>query len=666
MPLHDLWVQLWDTTLVVVRIDSECMLQRVRWIFDGEPASGRKTGGGIADHLFERSIDSFVRETVQNSNDQRRKDLQGAARVEFAIHTLSGAVALEFLARIDWPNLSDHLLGVTRTRALSKTRISRVLEMTLSPRPSMNVLVLSDYGTYGLYGDERQAEPNFANLVRHALMTDDADPERGGTYGLGKAVLWAHSDISTVLFHSLPTLKPGVDGRASPDPAGARFIGRSSLASHAVGAVSYDPDGWIGDVVADAAGREWARSVRGELADSALPEWLLPKRKGDDLTGTSVVIPFFGAIGREVDASADDLCRSIRGAVNHWYWPAIQSGQLVVDVSRHENGDEIETETANGTDGVAEFVAAWAASTGELVEAATEDRQVCEKSVMVQSPATRDSDEVPVVARHRGAEAPARLRIMRVDSVTSNRHNTIALVRGPGMVVKYMRPPALGADVPGFVGVFEAGVRHPEQSTSHPHIERFLKAAEPPAHDDWVATTDRMQKEYLPGAGVRLDAMKTEIGAKVREALAAPVTDNDDGPPELARKFDLPGDKTEPATRLTMQSPRFDASRKGWVVRATMSVDKGLSATPWSFEWTVEVENSFGSSPTLDVESARCVTPSALPCRRSGRGFVVDVPAETRQVTVEMFVAGDQTNTPKLVRDRMVLAVNGFARRARG
>jgi hypothetical protein len=34
-------------------------------------------------------------------------------------------------------------------------------------------------------------------------------------------------------------------------------------------------------------------------------------------------------------------------------------------------------------------------------------------------------------------------------------------------------------------------------------------------------------------------------------------------------------------------------------------------------------------------------------------------------VTVEMFVAADQTNIPTLVRDRMVLAVNGFARRVR-
>lgn len=101
------------------------------------------------------------------------------------------------------------------------------------------------------------------------------------------------------------------------------------------------------------------------------------------------------------------------------------------------------------------------------------------------------------------------------------------------------------------------------------------------------------------------------------------------------------------------------------MVRATMSVDNKLSATPWSFEWTVEAENSFGSSPTLDIESASCVRPSALACRPSGRGYVVDVPAETRQVTVEMFVAADQTNIPTLVRDRMVLAVNGFARRVR-
>ena len=46
-------------------------MKNVKWIFDPLPPSESEGGGDPAEHVFDQDLDTFVREVLQNSKDQR-------------------------------------------------------------------------------------------------------------------------------------------------------------------------------------------------------------------------------------------------------------------------------------------------------------------------------------------------------------------------------------------------------------------------------------------------------------------------------------------------------------------------------------------------------------------------------------------------------------------
>ena len=66
-------------------MDDQC-----EWIFDPRPPAGIIAGGSVLDQVFARKIDTFVRETTQNSNDQRSSGSTEPAKIDFHVHTISG------------------------------------------------------------------------------------------------------------------------------------------------------------------------------------------------------------------------------------------------------------------------------------------------------------------------------------------------------------------------------------------------------------------------------------------------------------------------------------------------------------------------------------------------------------------------------------------------
>ena len=76
--------------------------------------------------------------------------------------------------------------------------------------------------------------------AKSASKLSSSGPQgQGGAYGLGKAVLWRASRLSTVLFHSILSVPAEGRGRS-------RLIGRCDLSWHEYGAVSYAGPGWFG------------------------------------------------------------------------------------------------------------------------------------------------------------------------------------------------------------------------------------------------------------------------------------------------------------------------------------------------------------------------------------------------------------------------------------
>src|SRR5690349_20968213 len=77
------------------------------WIFDPAPPSGSRRGGLANAQVFDPTLDSFVREVLQNSRDQRLND--NRVDVRFTLTDVSGAELDMLLQAICWPQLREHL-----------------------------------------------------------------------------------------------------------------------------------------------------------------------------------------------------------------------------------------------------------------------------------------------------------------------------------------------------------------------------------------------------------------------------------------------------------------------------------------------------------------------------------------------------------------------------
>ena len=220
------------------------MNDQCEWIFDPRPPAGIIAGGSVLDQVFARKIDTFVRETTQNSNDQRSEGSTEPVKIDFHVHTISGDHLDKALDAIGWNQFRQHLDVVSAEPTLRQTRYRKAGDQFIgSPgkRKEARFLVISDFNTKGLMGGEFERSDNYAPLVRHQLVTNnEGATDRGGSYGVGKSVLWAFSDISTVFFHS--KFKVGPD-RANTQ---TRFIGRAILSSHEIGNDKWQSDGLFG------------------------------------------------------------------------------------------------------------------------------------------------------------------------------------------------------------------------------------------------------------------------------------------------------------------------------------------------------------------------------------------------------------------------------------
>ena len=75
------------------------------WIFDDLPPSGARRGGDPSEHAFKQDLDTFVREVIQNANDQSR----GHPEVLFSFKELSGPELTAFQHALDWATLTEHI-----------------------------------------------------------------------------------------------------------------------------------------------------------------------------------------------------------------------------------------------------------------------------------------------------------------------------------------------------------------------------------------------------------------------------------------------------------------------------------------------------------------------------------------------------------------------------
>ncbi|RMG97523.1 MAG: hypothetical protein D6705_08560 [Deltaproteobacteria bacterium] len=533
----------------------------IDWVFDPLPPSRGRRGGEPAGHAFRHHIDAFVREVVQNANDQRLGD----AEVHFRLRTVAGAALEDFLGALAWPTLEAHL------RAAVKSPSGRAIADALSAlqeHEELTLLQIEDRNTVGLVGDELEGESNFRALARDVLFSHKQDDTAGGSYGLGKSVLWTFSEFRTVVFHSV--LSKHERGQVSP-----RLIGRAELGSHTLpNGDGFQGPGWFGRVVEDDRGRR-AESVWG-VAARQIAAKLGIDRRDEAGTGTSILVVGFRDPTTDEAQSITVLSEAFRSATVRHFWPAlfgIPGRPLVVWVATPDGGSPVRMRDAPECEPFQQCYAQRADATDRLERPG----DVVVREIPVEVPGLRP--------KGKAVRGSVRLCVRHAADAETRLQGHIALFRGPGMVVTYRDKRRIALAARPFHAVLACGLaRAPEAPTEADRaIDAFLRAAEPPGHDAWHPT-DNLRQRYQRGFRKAIDDLFRAVDKALREIVVPSPRHGAPGPDLLRRRFPVgrsgtPPRPEPPVFTIRDLEGRFGAGR--WHFTGTISPENLPDGAKW-------------------------------------------------------------------------------------
>jgi len=521
-----------------------------RWIFDPAPPSGKRTGGSAAEYGFQGKIDTLVRESVQNSMDAR-KSASEPTRMVFRLVELTGSHYERFLEGMSWPTIEDNLGAVPDKRggAPIKQTIQKMESLF-----SIRCLIIEDYGTKGLEGREQRINDEDKNsycaLVRDELYSDKDDEGAGGSFGLGKSLLWAYSGVKTVLFASVPATPP--EGQS-----GMRFIGRTSLPYHETDSdQKCSGDGWFGIEREPDTHMRHAESVWADEA-MTLAESCCCIRPVSE-TGLSAVIVGFTEPGQD-DRQPEEILESIEQASLGSFWPSIARDHLSITVRYEKDGEVLKESEIDPASNEAYLPAVELLSDFENGDLKEKDK------IEIGQSALRWIDiEVPRKTSEPGHDeckgrVAVLVRLLEDDDVYEDVRDRVFRFRKPGMIIRSGGGRKLSIAARPYVAAVLAGEASGE-SEEFSRVEHFLRAAEPPAHDEWRHDTRAIKQNYAShGAKRKIDRFDNAVMSTIRDLISVPAEKGGQLPKNLLKHLRFGNNSGGPETQKFMTVTGADA-----------------------------------------------------------------------------------------------------------
>ncbi|MET9732950.1 helix-turn-helix transcriptional regulator [Streptomyces sp. NPDC006458] len=505
----------------------------VGWYHRPGHADGGRELGNAAAFAFDADVSVLARETCQNSLDERLTANGQPVRVRYTLHELTGEALARFREAIQWDDLYPHYEAA---RAQNQ-KVGRVIDAGLRDMYERDRLVLlrvDDYNAAGLTGDDYR-DGRFAAVVRRQLDSHKSGSSAGGSYGLGKATLWATSRLGLVLINS--TLSQAHEGRTE-----RRLIGRLDLPWRHVDGQDCAGPAWLGRPDPDVPG---AKVVRSWWADEEIVKSLYLTRESSE-PGTSFLIVGAHDVASladdntepEGDESEDDdtiqrMHRRLLHALGKNFWAAMTGGGerlplLEASVRTLRNGREIIAEQRVDPAAVepSRTRALKAFLDGTTVDQLTEAGQVAAATVPLNLPA-RGGGRTSL-GEHRAV-------LLVTDAVDDDvRKNRVVTMRGNRMMVREATVPGLSLSVNPFQAVLLAGEAAGPTAPFAAEAEEFLRAAEPPEHNKW-GQTEELTLTYSPSAFRRINALTKETNLAIKGLIARPKKGPKQGGGRLAR-----------------------------------------------------------------------------------------------------------------------------------
>lgn len=225
---------------------------------------------------------ALIRESFQNSLDSHvGKKIRIRVTVSGVTNALKPLTAAKYFG-----NYWDHLKAIYP---------SNTVEISEMARNKCEFLVIEDFGTTGLTGDERaEDEPDDKrNDYFYFFRAEGKSGKSGnnkGRWGIGKYVFPKSSEAKA--FFAL-TIRSGGTYRIGP-----LLMGQAVVKGHKVGSTSYEPDGYF----AIKGDRVFEPFDESELINEFKSDWRISRI---DESGLSVVVPYIK------DVNEGDLFRSV-------------------------------------------------------------------------------------------------------------------------------------------------------------------------------------------------------------------------------------------------------------------------------------------------------------------------------------------------------------------
>ncbi|MEU9048287.1 MULTISPECIES: helix-turn-helix transcriptional regulator [unclassified Kitasatospora] len=573
----------------------------VQWYHRPAHADGGREYGNAAAFAFEADVSVLAREATQNSLDARL-DAVEPVRVRYTLHELTGEALARFREAVGWESLRPHYEALTADGG-KQSKVSRTIAAGLRDMYQHDRLVLlrvDDYNATGLTGGDYE-DGLFAAVVRRQLDSHKRDLGAGGSYGLGKATLWATSRLGLVLINS--TLSEAHEGRTE-----RRLIGRLDLPWREVDGRACAGPAWFGRPDPTT---ESADVVRSWWADEETVERLHLTRESA-APGTSFLIvgahdvaslvSVNGAADEDESAEDDDSVHRMHArlvdALGRNFWAAMTGGgdhkpYLEASVRTYRNGEVLipEEHVDPAVAQPSRTRALRAFLEGTTVDRLTGPGQVARATVRLNVPLHG--------GQVRGGVPHEAVVLVTNAEDADGRPNRLVSMRGNRMTVKDSAVTNIPVGTNPFQAILLTGRAAGPDAPGAEAAEEFLRASEPPEHDKW-GQTEELRLSYSPSAYRRIAALTTVANGTVRDLVAMPrAKRRNGGEAKIAGRLKVGGAPKKPRPAASAILPELD------------NVDALIDETG---AWSVTVDLKV--SPGVDTD--RPVTPVAKFDVRSG------------------------------------------------
>lgn len=560
------------------------------WYHRDAPRDQGRELGNAAGFAFKGGMETLGRETAQNITDEVL-DRESTVTARYTLIEVSGPRLKTFLKAIKFEELRPHLNAAAGGGHKVATVIRRGLEL-LDADGKLILLRVEDYGANGLLGPEYDSGRYMA-VMRNTLDSYKGE-DAGGSYGLGASVMWASSRFGLVLARSM--LSIAYEGKRE-----GRFIARLELPWHkAVDQTgvqrSYAGPAWFGEL------DEELGCTRSYWGDEALAEDTFLRRI-DDRPGTSfLIVAAYDPSG--IANSIEVMHEQLTEAIAKNFWPAIVArsggdpGLMAAVVRSERNGSMLKEDLVDPEIRYpAKVNLLRSHREDETVETLEQPGDVVRRYVTLNVP-RRESE-----GAHGPQEHQAVLLVAEAEDEISE-VNRVAFMRGSHMIIKETVVPSIPMGSRPFHAVVLAGLAAGNAPADRA-AERFLRAAEPPAHNNWEVTSE-VSQAYRGAYRKALDDFYEAVRKAIREVVSRPTRDLSDGPDSLKELLRITPPNADSSKRPRVKSASGSLDPQGrWSVDVAVSLPVRREA--WRFSPVIRFGTESGAPIAVHWEDLTAI-----------------------------------------------------------